>query len=410
MSTTLFSQKVVISTLVVVAVAVAAVVLIERSKIASFIFTPRESTAELGRSLSELQERVETATDSALTADPAGEAQEPVTVVDGLAVPWEVIPLADGSFLISERAGKVLHSTADQQRRVEVAGVRHVGEGGLLGMAVHPQFEQNNWLYLYLTTQTDSGLRNRIDRYTFDQSTNTLSAPKTIISDIPGARNHDGGRIAFGPDSLLYITTGDAEDSKLAQDTNSLAGKILRVTDEGGVPTDNPFGNPVYSYGHRNPQGIAWDSQGRLWESEHGPSGVETGYDEINLITKGSNYGWPQVKGDQTAEGMTPPILHSGSDDTWAPADLAIHNDFLYFSGLRGEGLYQARIAQSPASNPEVRLLNLTAHLRKDFGRIRAVVTGETGQLYITTSNTDGRGTARTGDDRLLQISPAALE
>ncbi len=219
------------------------------------------------------------------------------------------------------------------------------------------------------------------------------------MAGIKGSVNHDGGRIAFGPDGYLYITTGDAENSHLAQNKNSLNGKILRIKDDGSIPSDNPFGNAVYSMGHRNPQGLAWDKDGTLWETEHGPSGIQTGYDEINIITKGANYGWPEIRGEQTKEGFVSPVIQSGSKDTWAPSGMKYWNGSLFFSGLRGEALYEAKISKENK-------LNLITHFKQRFGRIRAVVLGADGFIYLSTSNRDGRGQVREGDDKIIKINP----
>jgi len=203
-----------------------------------------------------------------------------------------------------------------------------------------------------------------------------LTDQTIIVGNIPGARYHDGGRLAFGPDGMLYITTGDATDSNLAQDTESLAGKILRVYDDGSVPEDNPFGNEMYSYGHRNPQGIVWDELGQLWATEHGRSGVRSGLDELNLIKAGQNYGWPDIEGDATADGKITPVLHSGANATWAPAGIVYWDASLFFAGLRGEALYEYNLVTK-----EFKL-----HFREEFGRIRAVVMGPDDRIYWTLS------------------------
>ena len=278
-----------------------------------------------------------------------------------------------------------------------IEGVEHKGEGGLLGMVLHPRFSENRWIYLYLTTKNDSGLINRVERYRFEKD--RLAEKKIIIDNIPGASYHDGGRIAFGPDNYFYITTGDAGNSNLAQDINSLAGKILRLKEDGSIPKDNPFGNAVYSYGHRNSQGLAWDNQGRLWATEHGRSGVLSGLDELNLIEKGKNYGWPEIQGDEKKTGMETPIVQSGADETWAPAGMAYWNGSLFFAGLRGESLYEVKILDNNK-------VSLKAHFRREFGRIRTVVLGPDGYFYITTSNTDGRGDPKPNDDKIIRINP----
>ena len=228
----------------------------------------------------------------------------------------------------------------------------------------------------------------------------TLLNEEIIVDKIPGAPNHNGGRIKFGPDGFLYITTGDAQNPSQAQDKNSLAGKILRLADDGKIPDDNPFGNHVYSYGHRNPQGLTWDNQGRLWATEHGRSGILSGLDEINLIEKGKNYGWPDIQGDEIKVQMESPKIHSGSD-TWAPGGAAFLNNSIFFGGLRGQTFYEAKI------NGEK--LELKEHFKGEFGRIREVVVGSDKMLYITTSNLDGRGSPKQGDDKIIKINPSKL-
>lgn len=331
--------------------------------------------------------------------------QESVQVVaENLEIPWEIVFLPDSSLLVTERPGILLRINSQERQKILIAGVEHTGEGGLLGLELHPDFEKNNWIYLYLTTKTSTGLINRVERYNFDLARNRLSNKKTIIDNIPGATFHDGGRIAFGPDGMLYITTGDAGKEDSAQDRGSLAGKILRVTDLGAVPSDNPFNNPVYSYGHRNPQGLAWDQAGKLWISEHGPSGLESGLDEINLVKKGQNYGWPLVKGDEAGEGLVGPVIHSGTKDTWAPAGLEIFGEKLFFVGLRGEALYSAKMAQD-------KLKDLKANFKGEFGRLRIVkLSPDKKWLYVATSNTDGRGTVQEGDDKIIRLRVDQLE
>lgn len=328
---------------------------------------------------------------------------QPELVAENLQIPWEVVFLPDGSLLVTERTGSVVRIGTNSRTSIPIQGVVHRGEGGLLGMALHPAFLENNWVYLYLTTQSGSNVTNRVERYTFNSQKNELTNRVAVLENIPGSANHDGGRIAFGPDGYLYITTGDAQNEQSAQDTTSLAGKVLRLKDDGTIPADNPFGNAVYTYGHRNPQGIAWDAQGRLWESEHGPSGIESGYDEVNLIERGANYGWPEIQGSETAAGMRTPVIQSGGSETWAPAGLAIVNDTLFFSGLRGESLYSGKISGNE-------LTNLVANFREKYGRLRIVTVSPDGWLYFGTSNTDGRGTQNSGDDKIFRIKVEALE
>lgn len=325
-------------------------------------------------------------------------------VAKNLDIPWELEFLPDKSILLTQRSGSLIRIANDYQEKIEVEGVRHVGEGGLLGLALDPNFKQNQLIYIYITTQKETELINRVERYHFDLYNNSLSDKKIIIDDIPGALYHDGGRIAFGPDGFLYITTGDAGKTYLAQDTQSLAGKILRVNKDGTIPDDNPFSNPVYSYGHRNPQGLSWDQFDRLWATEHGPSGSTSGRDELNLIEKGKNYGWPEIIGAETKENMISPVIQSGADNTWAPAGLEIIDDQLFFVGLRGASLYQAEIKNNS-------LVNLTEYFKGEFGRLRIIKKGPDNWLYLATSNQDGRGDFKAlDDDKLIKINPKLLE
>lgn len=320
--------------------------------------------------------------------------EESITVeATDLDVPWDVVFLPDGDMLITERSGTLVRYDQDGQR-FEVDGVVEEGEGGLLGIALHPDFETNGFVYLYSTTESGEGLTNRVERYTFTD--NVLEKQDTLISDIPGASIHDGGKIAFGPDGYLYITTGDANVPENAQDTDSLSGKILRIADDGAIPDDNPFDNATYSYGHRNPQGITWDDDGQLWAVEHGPSGLQSGFDELNRIEAGANYGWPVIQGDETREGMQTPAIQSGADETWAPGGLAHADGSLFFAGLRGQSLYETEITGED--------VELKRHFSEEYGRLRAVMVRDD-RIYVSTSNTDGRGTPRESDDKVISIA-----
>ncbi|OGM58825.1 hypothetical protein A3A75_06180 [Candidatus Woesebacteria bacterium RIFCSPLOWO2_01_FULL_39_10] len=352
---------------------------------------------------------------------------------EGLDTPWAIAFLpsfaeaskgeSNGGMLVTERSGRVRFVSNEGQVKDEpvadIAEVKELSEGGLHGITLHPNFQSNNYVYVYYTYGESGGnTLNRVSRFTYNGS--QMTDQKVIVDAIPGASNHDGGRIKFGPDKFLYITTGDAQNPSNAQNKDSLAGKILRVTDNGDPAPGNPFdsaqgkpsGDPrVYSYGHRNPQGITWDQDGTLWETEHGPSGFETGNDEFNKIEAGNNYGWSEIRGTQTRSGMVTPIIESGRTDTWAPAGLAYLparagepaqagvNGKFYFAGLRGQALYEV------AGN----LPNLKEHFKGEYGRLREVILGPDGILYVTTSNRDGRGVPKQGDDKILRINPNKL-
>lgn len=321
-------------------------------------------------------------------------------VAENLEIPWEVVFLDETTVLITERPGnlkKVNLETKEAKIIYTFNEASHSGEGGLLGMTLHPNFEKNNYIYVYLTYKLGDGLRNKVERY--ELKNDNLLNKKIIIDGILGASNHDGGRISFGPDGHLYITTGDAQNESSAQQTTNLNGKILRVTDEGEIPEDNPFNNAIYSYGHRNSQGIAWDSSGNLWSTEHGPSGSQTGNDELNLIEIGKNYGWPIVKGTQKNSSMVSPIIESGNNDTWAPTQIIFYNEHLFFTGLKGETIYKARVENRS-------VINFQQYFKNEWGRLRTIVLGPDNNFYILTNNTDGRGSPKSSDDKLIRISP----
>ena len=329
---------------------------------------------------------------------PQETSKETISIyAQNLEVVWALAFLPDGNLLATERKGTVnlIDKEGNVSRIFTLSNVLQTGESGLHGIALHPDFENNQFVYLYYTYKGNGdNTQNRVSRFRFDGK--TFTDEKIIVDAIPGAIFHDGGRIKFGTDKNLYITTGDARNPSLAQDVNSLAGKILRVTDVGNPAPGNPFGTRIYSYGHRNPQGIAWDDKGKLWETEHGDSAT----DEFNLIEPGKNYGWPTIRGDQKAEGLKTPVLHSGND-TWAPAGAAFINGSIFFGGLKGQALFQAKLQGDSAT--------LTTHFKGELGRIRDVLLGPDGFLYITTSNRDGRGTPAAGDDKILRINPAKL-
>jgi glucose/arabinose dehydrogenase len=315
-----------------------------------------------------------------------------------LEVPWAIDFLPDQKIIFTEREGGLFLADLKQknpkkQKIAQIKEVAQIGEGGLHGLAVHPQFLENNFIYLYFTYNSGEKYFNKVVRFVLENE--KLRVDKTILDAIPADSIHDGGRLRFGPDALLYVTTGDADNSELAQNINSLAGKILRLKDDGTIPGDNPFKNSyIYSYGHRNPQGIAWDAQGALWALEHGPSG----HDEINLIKAGGNYGWPDVQGKQTKKDAILPILDSGHS-TWAPAGAEIVDGVLYFCGLRGRSLYAFDLSTK----------TLKKFFHKDFGRLRDIRRSKDNLLYISTSNKDGRGVPNVDYDMIIVVDPKAL-
>lgn len=339
------------------------------------------------------------------TSQSTNEIAQTTVIAQHLDTPWGIVFLPDKALLVTERPGRVRFIDSNGNLAptpvATLPRVKEIGEGGLLGIALHPDFPTNHFLYLYYTYSSNGdNTLNRVVRMTYtDQK---LTAEKVLVDQIPGSSNHNGGRIKFGPDTYLYITTGDAQNPSQAQKTSTLGGKILRVTDTGAPAQGNPFKTQVYSYGHRNPQGLAWDANGNLWQTEHGRSGIQSGFDEINLIERGKNYGWPIIQGDEVRPGMETPKRNSGATTTWAPAGAAILANSLFFGGLRGQTLYEATIQNNS-------ITALREYFKGQFGRIRDVVVGPDNMLYITTSNRDGRGIAQATDDRIIRINPRKL-
>lgn len=309
-------------------------------------------------------------------------------LVTGLEAPWDLAFLPDGSALVSERdAARIRRVSAagDVADVGRVPGVEPGGEGGLLGLAIPPG---QPMVYAYFTAAED----NRVVRMSFDGS--ALGEPEVVIDGIPKAGNHNGGRMAFGPDGMLYVTTGDASSPQRAQDLESLGGKILRLNPDGSAPADNPFeGSPVFSYGHRNVQGLAFDEDGRLWASEFG----QNTWDELNLIEAGNNYGWPVVEGIGGDDRFVEPVAQWSTDEA-SPSGIAYARDTVFLASLRGERLWQVPVPDGVVGTP-------ADFATDEFGRLRAAVLAPDGSLWVLTNNTDGRGDPREGDDRILRVT-----
>ncbi len=307
-------------------------------------------------------------------------------LAQNLEVPWAIDFLPDDRMIFTERGGKVSILEGKNVSTVGQVNVTQNSESGLLGIAVDPNFTQNNHIYIYYTF----GNYNRISR--FKLVGNQISNETVILDNIPASSIHNGGRLKFGPDGKLYATTGEAGNSQLAQDLGSLGGKILRINSDGSIPGDNPFGSYIFSYGHRDPQGITWSKNGTLYESEHG----QTRNDEVNIIIKGGNYGWPTYEGNETSQGYIKP-LRAYTELTLAPSGIAYYQGALYVAGLRGTQLRKITLSADGGS-----IMGEKATFT-ELGRIREVVE-HNGYLYITTSNRDGRGVPQNGDDKIIRI------
>jgi glucose/arabinose dehydrogenase len=329
-----------------------------------------------------------------------------------LDVPWEMAFAPDGRIFLTERPGRIRVIKDGQLENepwmsIEVAAV---GEGGLLGLALDPDFTTNHYVYVAYTYQNSEGkLLNRLVRLREDSS-GKGAMDKVLLDNAAGNSIHDGGRVKFGLDGKLYWTVGEAGNPGLAQDLSSLNGKILRLNSDGTIPEDNPSPEcPVYSYGHRNPEGLAWQaSTNRLYATEHGPSGSSygTGQDEVNFIEPGGNYGWPDIHGSQTHKGMMSPVIQSGESEAWAPSGATFvtggpWDGSLLFAGLRGETLYRLVLAK----NDPRQVIRFEKYFSGQFGRLRDVVQGIDGALYILTNNRDGRGNPQPGDDKILKLN-----
>lgn len=307
-------------------------------------------------------------------------------IAQNLKVPWAIDFLPNNTLIFTQRDGEVNLLEPGGSETVGKINVTANGESGLLGLAVDPQFSQNKYVYVYYTSSNG----NRVSRFVLNGN---LQNETVLLDKIQSNTIHNGGRIKFGPDGLLYITTGDAGNSSSAQDINSLSGKVLRMNKDGSVPVDNPFKNLVYTYGNRDPQGLAWSPNGTLYESEHG----ETHNDEINILVPGGNYGWPIYQGNSSASGYISPIVLY-ANYTLAPSGIAFLNNKLYVAGLRGSQIRQISLTDNGSSYTGQQALFT------QLGRIREVVYHD-GHLYIATSNTDGRGIPQLGDDKIIMIT-----
>jgi glucose/arabinose dehydrogenase len=334
----------------------------------------------------------------------AGSARGSVTVertlATGLDVPWGLARLPGGGVLVTTRDDATVHRLDVGTGRTTTVGtvpgvvsnVDRGGEGGLLGIAPSPSFATDRTLFVSFSTARD----NRVATMTYDPSRppgQQLGTPRVILRGIPHGVHHNGGRVAFGPDGYLYVTTGEAGDRPLAQDRGSLGGKILRMTADGRPAPGNPYGTLVWTYGHRNVEGIAWDAAGNLWSSEFG----DHLHDELNLIRKGRNYGWPQTEGKTSAPGITSPV------EQWSPAQnspsgIAVAAGSVWMAALRGQRLWRIPLdGTRPVAAPQ-------AFLQGRYGRLRSVLALDDETLLVTTSNRDGRATPRPGDDRVLLL------
>ncbi len=329
-------------------------------------------------------------------------------VATGLEIPWSLTFTPDGRLFVTERPARVRVVQNGQLLATPALTLTDAwanGEAGVLGLAVDPAFALNRFVYL-LYTQDRGTLPpvNRVVRYR--ELNNTLAEAVVIFDGIPGALTHDGGRVRFGPDGLLYITMGDNREASDAQDLAAFTGKIFRLNADGTTPPSNPLASPVYSYGHRNPQGIDWHPvSGDLWATEHG----DIGNDEVNRIVAGGNYGWPVIEGSGMMPGMmtpalsfSPAIAPSGASFYVGQAMPGFRND-LFFATLRGEHLHRVRFDPADPS----RVLADERLLEGRFGRLRDVVTGPDGALYVCTNNRDGRGSIGADDDRIIRLIPA---
>ncbi|PTJ60532.1 quinoprotein glucose dehydrogenase [Mammaliicoccus sciuri] len=315
------------------------------------------------------------------------------TVAQGLDTPWSIAKSND-VFYLSERPGKIIKIDGNKKNEQQVdldKEVSTAAEAGLLGFVLAPDFKDSQEAYAYYTYE-DNGQFNRIVKLKLEND--TWKEEEVLIDKIPSGQYHHGGRLKIGPDDKLYATTGDASDEQNAQDKDTLGGKILRINLDGSKPKDNPISNSyVYSYGHRNLQGIVWTPDGQMYASEHG----NQANDEINEIKEGHNYGWPVIEGNEENNNMETPIFTSGSDDTWAPSGIAFKDGIIYSAALRGEGIMKFDVEKDEMKKVATK-----------YGRIRDVYIVND-DLYFVSNNTDGRGNPSQNDDKMYKVSLSQL-
>lgn len=331
---------------------------------------------------------------------------------EGLEVPWSIVFTGNSRVLVNERPGRVrqiVNGALVKKPLYEFEDISNNSEEGLMGLALDPDYNSNSLIYISYAYETTDNLFVRVVK--FKDKGKELTEPVTIFDNIPAQRYHAGCRLRFGPDKKLYITTGDAGERKFAQDLGKLHGKILRINADGSIPADNPFPNsPVWSYGHRNPQGIDWlPGTEILWQTEHGPSGFDGpgGGDEVNVIVKGGNFGWPEVSHENSKEGMISPLLVftpavAPASGVFVKSDKlpGFQNTFL-FGCLRGNAIIKVFLDENDRTK-----VKSYEKFAEDFGRIRDITEGPDGYIYFSTSNRDGRGKPKDSDDKIYRIIP----
>lgn len=345
-------------------------------------------------------------TNSKISISPSEKFPYKVEVIaENLNIPWAIDISEEGKLYFTERVGSVKVIENGNLNFNPVITLKEPfisrGEGGLMGVALDPSYLQNHYIYVMYSYLEDNKVYNKVVRLI--ENNNKAFIDKVILDKIPGGRIHNGGRLKIGPDKKLYIATGDAGVPNLAQDLTSLAGKILRVELDGSIPKDNPIINsPIYSLGHRNPQGLAWNSNNILYEAEHG----QKAHDEINIIKAGENYGWPIVQGDEVSNNILSqkPLLQSG-EETWAPSGITFISrgpweNRLLVANLRGSQLLSVSLNEEGTM-----VTNVETIMKNEFGRLREVVEAKDGSIYITTNNRDGRGNPNINDDKIIKLT-----